>query len=98
MGDFNHMAQNAALGIDFGHRHVNAILPVGANGCAATGQFGDIGELDVLGEGGAGQAKGQGRGEQDGVEIHGWFSPLGAGPLLAAGLAGGFIALVTWMQ
>ena len=46
VGDFQLAAEHAALGIDLLDGEIDAVLPVGADGGAAAGQFGDIGKLD----------------------------------------------------
>ena len=63
MGDFQLVAENAALRIDFLDRQIDAVLPVGTDGGAAAGQFGDVGQFD--GWAGLGEHRsGQDRGEQ----------------------------------
>ena len=46
VGDFDLVAENAALGIDLLDREIDAVFPVGADGGAAAREFGDVGELD----------------------------------------------------
>ena len=46
VGDFQLAAEHAALGVDLLDREIDAVLPVGADGGAAAGQFGDVGQLD----------------------------------------------------